>query len=124
MTPVISSSVVLVVADSNFINLCKDPSEYLTRLRTILGKRSTNVTVMTVTGRYGVNSIDTAFKQLAVDDKNKTVFGQTLENVAGIVDELLVVTNTASDPFMSAAKEVLGNAQKTITTFGYERKEP
>lgn len=122
MTPVISSSVILVVADSNFVNLCKDPADYLTRLRTILGQRSTNVTVMTVSGRYGVNSIDTAFKQLTVDDKNKTVFGQTLENVAGIVDELLVVTNTASDPFMTAAKEVLGNAHKTITTYKYERK--
>lgn len=122
MTPVISSSVVLVVADSNFVSLCKDSVEYLARLRKILGDRTTNVTVMTVSGRYGVNSIDNSFKQLIVDDKNKTVFGQTLENVAGMVDELLVVSNVSGDPFISAAKEVLGNAQKTITTYRYERK--
>jgi len=84
MTPVISSSVVLVVADSGFVSLCKNPIDYLTRLRTILGKRSTNVTVMTVSGRYGVSTIDEAFKALAVDDKNKTVFGQTLETWPGL----------------------------------------
>lgn len=122
MTPVISSSVILVVADSNFINLCKDPASYLARLRTILGQRSTNVTIMTVSGRYGVSTIDETFKALSVDDKNKTVFGQTLENVAGMVDELLAVSNVSGDPFISAAKEVLGNAHKTITTYKYERK--
>lgn len=122
MVPVQSSNVILVIADSNFANLCKNPDEYVTRLRTVLGQRSSNVVLMTVSGRYGISGVDNQVKALAVDDKNKTVFGQTLENIAGMFDELLAVTNSVSDPFILAAKEVLGNAQKTITTFGYERK--
>lgn len=123
MVPVQSSNVILVVTDSNFANLCKDPDEYIKRLRTVLGERSSNVVLMTVSGRYGIGAIDNQIKVLSVDDKNKTVFGQTLENIAGMFDELLAVTNTVSDPFILAAKEVLGNAQKTITTFGYTRKQ-
>ena len=123
MVPVQSSNVILVVADSNFANLCKDPDEYVKRLRTVLGERSSNTVIMTVSGRYGISSVDSQVKVLTIDDKNKTVFGQTLENVAGMFDELLAVTNTVSDPFILAAKEVLGNAQKTITTFGYQRKQ-
>lgn len=123
MVPVQSSNVILVVADSNFANLCKDPDEYVKRLRTVLADRSSNSVIMTVSGRYGISSVDAQVKVLTVDDKNKTVFGQTLENIAGMFDELLAVTNTVSDPFILAAKEVLGNANKTITTFGYQRKQ-
>jgi hypothetical protein len=121
--PVQSSNIILVVADSNFANLCKDPTEYITRLRTILGQRQNEVTLMTVSGRYGISGVDASVKVLPIDDKNKTAFGQNLENVASMFDELLALTNTVSDPFISVAKEVLGNAQKTITTFGYQRKQ-
>lgn len=120
--PVESSNIILVVADSNFAHLCKDPNEYVTRLRNVLGQRQKDVTLMTVSGRYGISAVDSTIKVLNVDDKNKTAFGQTLENVASMFDELLAVTNTVSDPFICVAKEVLGNAQKTITTFGYQRK--
>ena len=123
MVPVESSSVVLVITDSNFANLCSNPDDYVKRLRTVLGQRSSNVVLMTISGRYGLANVDAQMKALSVDDKNKTVFGQTLENIAGMFDELLAVTNTVSDPFILAAKEVLGNANKTITTFGYERKQ-
>lgn len=122
MAPIQGSNVILVVADSNFINLCKDPSEYITRLRNVLGQRQSNITLMTVSGRYGISSVDSSVTALSVDDKNKTAFGQTLENIAGMFDELLALTNTVSDPYILTAKEVLGNAQKTITTFGYQRK--
>lgn len=122
MTPVQSSNVILVVADSNFCNLCKDPAEYVSRLHKVLSERQSAYTLMTVSGRYGINAIDTTLTPLPVDDKNKTVFGQTLENVSGLFDELLVLSNTLSDPYINVAKETMGNVQKTITTYGYPRK--
>jgi len=123
MTPVQSSNVVLVVADSNFVNLCKDPAEYVTRLKKVLGERANgSVTVMTVSGKYGLGNVDETLGIIPVDDKNKTVFGQTLENMCTVFDELLAVTNSTNDSFISTAKEVVGNASKTITTFGYPRK--
>lgn len=120
MVPVQNSSIILVVVDSGFANLCEDPSAYVTRLKDILGKRSLDkLTIMTVSGRYGLSSVAEDIKAVDVDDKNKTMFSQTLENVSGIFDELLVITNSSNDNFIQAAREVMGNASKTITTFGY-----
>lgn len=122
MTPVQSSNVILVVADSRFCDLCHNPDEYVSRLHKVLSERQTAYTMMTVTGRYGINTIDPGLTSLAVDDKNKTVFGQTLENISGLFDELLVLSNTVGDPFINVAKETMGNVHKTITTYGYPRK--
>ena len=124
MVPIQSSKVVLVVTDSGFNGLCADPVDYLARLHKHFETRSDPVTLMTVSGKYGLSSVDNKFIVVSVDDKNKTIFGQTLENVASMFDELLAVTNSISDPYILVAKEVLGNAGKTITTFGYERKKP
>lgn len=123
MTPVQSSNVILVIADSNFGNLCKDVDDYVKRLHKVLSERQSAYTLMTVSGRYGLHAVDTSLTALPVDDKNKTVFGQTLENVSGLFDELLVLTNTVSDPYISVAKETMGNALKTVTTYGYTRKQ-
>lgn len=126
MVPVQNSSIILVVADSGFVNLCDDPNAYVIRLKKILGERSTEkLTLMTVTGKYGLGNVTEAadIRAVEVDDKNKTIFSQTLENVSGIFDEMLVITNTTQDNFIQAAKEVMSNASKTITTFGYIRKK-
>lgn len=124
MVPVQNSSIILVVADSGFANLCDDPNAYVLRLKKILGERALDkLTIMTVSGRYGIGLLAEDIKVVEVDDKNKTMFSQTLENVSGIFDELLAITNTSQDNFINAAKEVMGNASKTITTFGYPRKK-
>lgn len=122
MVPIVTNNVILVVVDSNFVNLCKDPEEYVTRLRKVLSERQKEIVIMTVTGRYGISSIDSSISAIPVDDKNKTVFGNTLENLAGMFDELITVSNTVSDPYILIAKEVSGNAQKTVTNFGYQRR--
>lgn len=123
MAPVQSSSVILVVVDGNFSKQCNEPDAYVTRLKKILGERTTDtITIMTVSGNYGLGGVDSGIKAVAVDDKNKTLFGQTLENISSIFDELLAITNTLHDPYINAAKDVMGNAGKTITTFGYQRK--
>jgi hypothetical protein len=37
-------------------------------------------------------------------------------------DELLTITVSQNDPFLSTACEVVTNANKTITKYGYQRK--
>ncbi|MNG46976.1 hypothetical protein D3C79_48430 [compost metagenome] len=123
MTPVQSSNVILVVADSNFCSLCENVDDYIVRLHKVLSDRQSAYTLMTVSGKYGISALDETVSALPVDDKNKTVFGQNLENISGLFDELLVLTNTVSDPYINVAKEAMGNAHKTITTYGYRRKQ-
>lgn len=124
MEAVNSGNVVLVVSDSNFVNLCRDPSDYVLRLKKIISERkSGGATIMTVSGRYGLSNIDPTIGVIQVDDKNKTLFGQTLENVAPFFDELLVVTISSSDPYILAAKEVVTNSHKTLTQYGYNRRD-
>lgn len=118
-----SSNIVLVVADSNFLNLCKDPFEYITRLKTLLAERSKGAaTLFTISGKYGVSNIDNSLPIIPVDDKNKTLFGQTLENATMMFDELLAISVSANDPFLNMAREVVTGANKTITQYKYQRK--
>lgn len=123
MDAVISPSVILVIADSNFVNLCVNPVEYLVRLKTFIDQRPGNgAKLYTVTGKYGVGHIDSSIEVVQLDDRNKTIFGQTLENCSMLFDELLTITVSPTDPFIATAKEVMLNASKTITQYGYNRK--
>lgn len=123
MEAVDGNSVVLLVADSNFINLCNDPAAYVERLKkTIAARTEGNVQIITVSGRYGLSNVDSTIRVIEVDDKNKTLFGQHLENISMFFDELLVVTISPSDSYMLVAKEVVTNACKTFTQYGYQRK--
>ena len=61
----------LVIADSNFINLCKNPDEYMTRLKEALKKRrEQGVDLYTVSGRYGLGNIDNELRTIDVQHKN------------------------------------------------------
>lgn len=113
---------VLVIVDTNFNNLCKDPQEYVSRLKVIFGKRGNNTRLVTVSGRYGLGAVDKSLSAISVDDKNKTLFGQTLENISMVFDELLIITINPSDPYLLAAKEVVTNSNKTITQYAYSRR--
>lgn len=123
MEAVVSADVVLVIADSNFVNLCVDPVEYITRLKKLVGNRGgRGVKLYTVSGKYGVNHIDSSIDVVELNDKNKTIFGQTLENCTMLFDELLLVTIAPNDPFINIAREVMMSASKTITQYGYNRR--
>jgi hypothetical protein len=117
-------NVVLVVVDSNFINLCADPFGYMARLKAKLTEQSADqgLTMFTVSGKYGLSNIDDSIGVIPVDDKNKTVFGQTLENVTMLFDKLVTITIAQNDPFLSMACEVVTNANKPYTKYGYQRK--
>jgi len=116
-------NVVLVVADSNFINLCADPFTYMANLKAKLAERSAEgITMFTVSGKYGLGNVDESIQVIPVDDKNKTVFGQTLENVTMLFDRLVTITIAQNDPFLSMACEVVTNANKPYTKYGYLRK--
>ena len=123
MEPIACASVILVLADSNFINLCKNPTEYIGLLKQrVMDAREDNVTLYTVTGKYGINHIDSSVPTLEINDRNKTLFSQTLENSTMLFDELLIISINETDPYMLAAKEVSTTASKTSTHYRYERK--
>lgn len=113
---------VLVIADSNFVNICKDPQDYVTRLKSIIAGRGKSTRLVTITGRYGLSNVDSSINAIQVEDKNKTLFGQHLENISMVFDELLIVTLNPTDPYVLAAKEVVTNSNKTITQYAYARR--
>lgn len=115
---------VLVVSDSNFKNLCDNPLDYVNKLYQILNKRySVPIKIITVSGKYGLSAIDQNIETLEVEDRNKTLFTQTVENHASLFDELQIVSlNTITDPFIEGVAETLSNLQKNITRYSYKRK--
>ena len=127
MEAIQTPSVVLVLADSNFMNLCKDPVDYITRLRNVLAARaermSTVFSMFTVSGKFGLSNLDRSLNVIDIDDKNKTAFGQTLENASMLFEELVVISNTPDDPYMSMVREVGTSTSKILTQYKYERKE-
>lgn len=114
---------VLVLCDSNFINLCDDPYKYVSRLKEVLTpKYPEGLNIVTATGKYGLTNIDADLRAHEVEDKNKTVFGQSIENISGHFNELLLVTISGSDTFLEAAAEAASGQSKTITWFRYQRR--
>lgn len=120
-------SAVLVLADSNFMNLCEDPAEYLNRLRRALAARAERMScvfsLFTVSGKFGLSKLDRSLSVIDIDDKNKTAFGQTLENASMLFEELVVISNTPDDPYMSMVREVGTSTSKILTQYKYERKK-
>ena len=114
----------LVIVDSNFINLCKDAKAYIERLKLVTQNRFGNkpINLYTVSGRYGINHIDETVISIEVNDKNKTVFTQTLENASLMFDELIVVSVVTGDSYIDGAKEIVSTLNKSCTHYRYERK--
>jgi len=127
MEAIQTPSVVLVLADSNFMNLCKDPVDYINRLRQVLAARAERMacvfSLFTVSGKYGLSNLDRSLNVIDIDDKNKTAFGQTLENASMLFEELVVISNTPDDPYMSMVREVGTSTSKILTQYKYERKK-
>lgn len=124
MEPVESSTTILVVADSNFTNLCQDPQGYVKRLKERVAElRAGNTFLYTVSGRYGLSNVDGSLPVIEVNDRNKTLFSQTLENSSMFFDELMAISIAVeNDQFIKSAREVVTSANKTFTHYKYPRK--
>lgn len=112
---------ILLIADSNFKNLCEDPNEYVKRLKTLVSVNK-KVDFFTPAGRFGLSEIDSDLKTIEIEDRNKTIFTQTLENSSFIFDQFIIVSLFPQDPYMSGAREVATNCNKTFTQYGYTRR--
>lgn len=123
MDPVEQCLNILVVVESNFINLCKDPHNYISAFKDkVTSNTESKAALFTVTGRYGLTGIDGTIPAIEVQDRNKTMFRQVLENNACLFDQVVVITSVPNDPFIESAREVALSASKTFTRYGYPRK--
>lgn len=115
---------ILVVADSSFNSSCTDPGEYVQRLKKVLTDRvGERLVLKTIDSKYGMLNTDPAMDHFKIEDKNKTSFVQTVENVSGFIDELLVISVINNDPFLDGLCESLGrNKNKKVTRYNYVRK--
>lgn len=115
--------VILVVCDSNFKHTCVDPDDYVNRLKTKLAERvGSRLVIKTIDSKYGFKQVDPTMQSFETEDKNKTSFVQTVENVAANIDELLVVSIVENDPYLEGLKDSLSRT-KTVTRYRYLRKE-
>jgi len=124
MDPIeVPSTTILVVADSNFINLCKDPHTYVETLKVRVAELHNGTAVIhTVSGKYGIANIDNSIPIIEVNDRNKTLFSQTLENASMFFDELMAISTVEKDPYIESAREVVTSGNKTFTHYRYPRK--
>lgn len=122
MEPIECASIILVMADSNFINLCQDPHGYVQRLKVRVSDFHNNAVIYTVSGKHGIAHIDSTIPIVEVNDRNKTMFSQTLENSSMLFDELMVISIAENDPYIESAREVVTSASKTFTHYRYPRK--
>lgn len=115
---------ILVVVESNFVNRCLDPQDYITNFKNkVSAKNDNRASLFTVTGKYGLTNIDKTIPAIDVMDKNKTMFRQMLENSSTLFDQVVVITSVPNDPYIESAREVATNTSKTFTQYGYPLKE-
>lgn len=114
---------ILVVVESNFINLCRDPQVYVSDFKDkVVAKSHNRASLFTVTGKYGLTNVDKTIPAIEVMDKNKTMFRQMLENSSTMFDEVVVLTSVPDDPYIESVREVATNTSKTFTRYGYPLK--
>ena len=58
-----------------------------------------------------------------MEDKNKTFFIQSIENVANKFDELQIVSIAPNDPFIKGICEKMTDMHKNIAQYGYTRRK-
>ncbi len=115
---------ILVVVESNFVNRCQDPQDYISNFKDkVSAKNDNRASLFTVTGKYGLTNIDKTIPAIDVMDKNKTMFRQMLENSSTLFDQVVVITSVPNDPYIESAREVATNTSKTFTQYGYPLKE-
>lgn len=114
---------ILVVVESNFVNLCQNPQDYISNFKDkVSAKNDNKASLFTVSGKYGLTNVDKTIPAIEVMDKNKTMFRQMLENSSTMFDAVVVITSVPNDPYIESAREVATNTNKTFTQYGYPRK--
>lgn len=115
---------VMVISDSNFHNLCDQPEQYIERLQKVIKSRlGENTRIVTVSGRYGLSKSTQDIESFSVEDRNKTLFVQTVENNVNYFDELVIVSITNMDPFIEGVAESMITHHKNTVRYSYKRKE-
>ncbi|UVD32183.1 hypothetical protein [Vibrio phage phiKT1028] len=115
---------ILVICDSGFGGLCAEPLNYLERLRTMVGTRTNNdYELHTVSGKYGLSELDPNINTLDIEDRNKTSFVQTIENMVDLTSELIIISVVDHDPHIEALAAALSERCITIRRYKYQRKE-
>ncbi|UPT53958.1 hypothetical protein [Vibrio phage phiKT1019] len=114
---------ILVICDSGFGNLCKDALDYVSRLKGMVGERTNNdFQLHTVSGKYGLSDLDSDMKVLEIEDRNKTSFVQTIENMVELTNELIIISVVDHDAHIEALAAALSERCITIRRYKYERK--
>lgn len=89
-----------------------------------MGQRNEAGAVLyTVPGKYGISNLSNEIPALPdIQDKNKTVFMQTLENSNLMFDEMIIVSIAEEDNYIKGAQEVMTSLNKSFTHYRYPRK--
>lgn len=114
---------ILVLTDSNFRNKCLGHEDYVDRLKDVLVKQhGENVSILTPEGRYGLGHTNDVIKSVEVDDRSKTTFVQSLENINNLFDECVLISLFVNDNYLIGAREIITENNKSITHFRYQSK--
>lgn len=109
---------VLVIADDGFTINCKDLAKYSAKLQEFLAIRAGDLklTTTSVNGKFNYP----AEKLIEVNDKNKTNFIKSINEVIEQFHEVVVLTNYPNDPYISALTNRLQEVSIQFTIYGYE----
>ncbi|AUR81077.1 hypothetical protein FDJ25_gp198 [Vibrio phage Aphrodite1] len=114
---------ILIICDSGFDKLCSNPEDYVSRLKQVVtGRTGTDCELNTVSGKYGLGNIDAEINVLEIEDRNKTSFVQTIENLADRTNELIIISIMDHDAHIEALASALSERCITIRRYKYERK--
>lgn len=109
---------ILLVVDSGFYRLCTNPEGYITQLKFLITDNNKgDFNLKTVTGRFGVK--DSEIEALEIEERNKTVFVQTIENLSFQCDELVVVSIASADPYLDSLINALTAKHTCIRRYKY-----
>lgn len=114
---------ILVICDSGFQNLCDGPEDYIARLREMVSTRTGgDYKLNTISGKYGLGATDATIPVLEIEDRNKTSFVQTIENMVDVVNELIIISVVDFDAHIEALAAALSERCITIRRHKYTRK--
>lgn len=114
---------ILVICDSGFGTLCAEPQDYLSRLKGVVSDRTnSDFKFHTVSGKYGIGDLDQDVEVLSIEDRNKTSFVQTIENLVDRTSELIIISIAEHDAHIEALASALSERCITIRRYKYERK--
>lgn len=112
---------VLVICEPDFSHRAKDCDGYLAKLEGFLTKRAGDrkYRPVTVSGNYGIGPLET---KIDIDDRNKTSFIRSMDDSLLQFDEIVIITNFESDPYIDSLSNRAAELSKSFTIYGYETR--